>query len=88
MQLTALDVVVVVYMALLSGIGIYFSRRQASREEYLLGGRSMHWMLLGGSMMATLLSTITFGWFPCLPDWIGLGRSLGLPLSATTQNFG
>ena len=61
MQLTTLDlVVVVVYMALLSGIGIYFSRRQTSREEYLLGGRSMHWMLLGGSMMATLLSTITF----------------------------
>ena len=61
MQLTTLDVVVIVlYMALSSIIGIYFSRRQTSREEYLLGGRSMHWMLLGGSMMATLLSTISF----------------------------
>ena len=61
MQLTTLDVVVIVlYMALISIIGIYFSRRQTSREEYLLGGRSMHWMLLGGSMMATLLSTISF----------------------------
>ena len=61
MQLTTLDVVVIVlYMALILIIGIYFSRRQTSREEYLLGGRSMHWMLLGGSMMATLLSTISF----------------------------
>jgi len=34
MQLTTLDlVVVVVYMALLSGLGLYFSRRQTSREE-------------------------------------------------------
>jgi len=61
MKLTNLDVVVVViYVMFLSAIGIYFFRRQTSREEYLMGGRSMHWMLLGGSMMATLLSTITF----------------------------
>ena len=61
MKLTNLDVVVVIiYVVFLSAIGIYFFRRQTSREEYLMGGRSMHWMLLGGSMMATLLSTITF----------------------------
>lgn len=61
MELTKLDLAVIVaYMASLSWIGIYFSRRQTSRDEYLLGDRNMHWLLIGGSVMATMLSTITF----------------------------
>ncbi|MEW5978967.1 MAG: sodium/solute symporter [Acidobacteriota bacterium] len=61
MELTLLDIaVVVVYFAALSLIGVYFSGRQTSREEYLLGDRNMHWLLVGGSVMATMLSTLTF----------------------------
>ncbi|MBM3802341.1 MAG: sodium/solute symporter [Acidimicrobiia bacterium] len=61
MGLTTLDLVVIVaYMASLSLIGLYFSKRQTSRDEYLLGDRNMHWLLIGGSVMATMFSTITF----------------------------
>ncbi|MBK9167804.1 MAG: sodium/solute symporter [Bryobacterales bacterium] len=61
MALTALDTLVIAaYLALLFGIGLRFSRRQTSRDEYFLGNRDMHWFLVGGSIMATLLSTITF----------------------------
>lgn len=61
MGLTYLDItVIVVYMASLSLIGVYFSRRQTSRSEYLLGDRNLHWLLIGGSVMATMLSTLTF----------------------------
>jgi solute:Na+ symporter, SSS family len=61
MHLTFLDFgVIVAYMAAVSTIGIYFSRRQTSREEYLLGDRNMHWLLVGGSVAATILSTLTF----------------------------
>jgi len=61
MHLTFLDLAVIVaYMAALSLIGIYFSGRQTSREEYLLGDRNMHWLLIGGSVMATMISTLSF----------------------------
>ncbi len=59
MHLNALDIVVIVlYMTMMSLIGVYFSRRQTSRSEFFLGGRSMHWILVGGSL--SLFSTISF----------------------------
>lgn len=61
MHLTLLDFgVIVAYMASVSLIGVYFSGRQTSREEYLLGDRSIHWLLIGGSVAATIVSTLTF----------------------------
>jgi len=63
--MTALDLaIIILYFALLSLIGLYFSKRQTSRAEYFLGGRSMHWLLAAGSILATLLSTITYLNFP------------------------
>jgi SSS family solute:Na+ symporter len=53
-------VVIVAYFAALAAIGVYFARRQTTREEYYLAGRSVHWLLVGGSVLATLLSTITY----------------------------
>ncbi|MCC6537960.1 MAG: hypothetical protein IT162_10445, partial [Bryobacterales bacterium] len=53
MHLGALDLgVIVVYFALLSAIGVYFSRRQTTQEQYYLGERKMHWLLVGGSVLA------------------------------------
>ena len=61
MQLPVLDVfVIAAYLAALPAVGIYFSRRQTTREQYYLGDRKMHWLLVGGSVLATLLSTITY----------------------------
>ena len=61
MHLTLWDLAVIIaYMGLLSGIGFHFSRRQKSRDEYFLGSRQMNWILVGGSIMATLVSTITY----------------------------
>lgn len=60
MALTPLDfAVIVAYLAGLSLIGVWFSRRQATREDYHLGGRQIHWILAGGSVLATLFSTLT-----------------------------
>jgi SSS family solute:Na+ symporter len=72
MHLNALDIVViVVYMAMMSLIGVYFSRRQTSRAEFFLGGRSMHWLLVGGSL--SLFSTISFMSVPGEMISYGLG---------------
>ncbi|MDA1313037.1 MAG: sodium/solute symporter [Acidobacteria bacterium] len=61
MELTTLDfVVIIAYFAGMAGIGTYFAGRQTSRDEYFLGGRRTHWMLAGGSILATLLSSISY----------------------------
>jgi len=84
-RLTGLDLTVIVaYLASLSLLGLYFSRRQVSREEYLLGGRRIHWLPAAGSVVATLLSTLTFLSVP--GEMIRYGVAyftglLGLPLA-------
>lgn len=60
MALTWVDLaVMLLYMGGLSLIGWWFARRQTTREEYHLGGRQIHWILAGGSILATLFSTLT-----------------------------
>ncbi len=51
---------VVAYLALTAFIIRWSSRRQNDAEDFFLGGRSMPWLAVGLSIMATLLSTITY----------------------------
>jgi len=44
----------------LIGIGIYYSRRQTTTEEYFVGGRSISPFLAGISLYATLFSTLSY----------------------------
>ena len=61
MHLGILDFVVVFcYFGVLALVGIYFSKRQTSRSEYFLGGRQTHWALAGGSLLATIFSSISY----------------------------
>lgn len=72
MQLNVLDIVVIIaYMAMMSLIGVYFSRKTEDREDYFLGGRGMHWILVGGSL--SLFSTISFMAVPGEMIRYGLG---------------
>lgn len=52
--------VLVAYLGTMVLIGIYCSLRQTSTDEYLLGGRTMSPLLVGISLIATLLSTVTY----------------------------
>jgi Sodium:solute symporter family len=57
----ALDfVILVVYLAALAGVGIYFSRRQTSLDDYFLARQSMSWLPVGLSLMAALDSAIDY----------------------------
>ena len=59
--LSGLDYAIVVgYMAVMLGMGVYFSGRQTSSEEYFVGRRSLPPLVVGLSIVATLLSTITY----------------------------
>ena len=53
-------VVVVLYILLTLGIVYWASRRQHNTDDYFLGNRRMPWMAVGLSIMATLLSSLTY----------------------------
>ncbi len=59
--LQAVDWVLIgLYGVLTIAIGWYVGRRQRSTVEYFVGGRTMNPWLIGVSLFATLLSTITY----------------------------
>lgn len=51
---------VLAYLLVTAGIAYWSSRKQADTEDFFLGGRRMPWFAVGLSIMATLLSTITY----------------------------
>lgn len=56
-------IVVACYLAVAIGLGIVFSGRQ-SRSEFFTAGRSMGWLPVGLSVMATLFSSNSFVFYP------------------------
>lgn len=52
--------IIAAYVCAMLGLGWYYSRRQASTDEYFNGGRAMNPFLIGISLFATLLSTISY----------------------------
>ena len=71
-----LDVLVIVaYMAALVSLGIRFSRRQTSTERYFVAKRSIPAWAMGLSLLATLISSVTFIAYPgsaYAGDWSNL----------------
>jgi SSS family transporter len=51
---------ILLYLAVLTGIGIYFSKRQTSLQDFFLADRGMAWLPVGLSLMAALNSGIDF----------------------------
>lgn len=53
-------IIVGIYAISTLWLGHYFGRRQSSTKEYFIGSGSMHPLLIGVSLFATLLSTISY----------------------------
>ncbi len=70
--------VVTAYMVLLLGVGVYLGRKQETTEDYFVGGRNMPWWAVGVSMLATLMSTLTYLGFPGELIQHGMGQAIGL----------
>ena len=51
---------ITLYAASTIGLGIYFGRKQESTDEYFIGSGNMNPVLIGVSLFATLLSTISY----------------------------
>ena len=56
--------VVVAYMLVLILVGVWFARRQNSTEEYFMANRSIPSWAMGLSLLATLISSVTFLAYP------------------------
>lgn len=52
--------IIVVYLLLTIGIGMWVARKSMSLSDYLVGGRSLPWYALLGSIIATETSAVTF----------------------------
>src|SRR5579872_2150759 len=56
--------VIIAYMAVLMSLGFRFSRRQTSTERYFVAKRSIPAWAMGLSLLATLISSVTFIAYP------------------------
>ena len=64
-RLTVLDwLVIAIYGFLMLFIGWYYSRKNKTQEDYILGGRKMNPTSVGISLFATLLSTLSYLSYP------------------------
>ncbi|MGD9857780.1 MAG: sodium/solute symporter [Planctomycetaceae bacterium] len=69
---------IICYGASMLGLGWYFSRNQETTQEYFVGSGKMNPFLIGISLFATLLSTISYLQMP--------GEALGMgPVTMTTM---
>ena len=53
-------VIVATYLVAMALVGIYFSRKQTSLDQYLLAERNMGWLPVGFSLMAALNSGMDY----------------------------
>ncbi|MBK1830757.1 hypothetical protein JIN77_08470 [Verrucomicrobiaceae bacterium R5-34] len=80
---TLLDwAVVVVYMLLTTWLGHKLSGKQASIKDFFLGGKTIPWWAVSGSMIATEISALTFigvpgGVYALSGDWTYLQWGIG-----------
>ena len=85
MNLHSVDIAILVaYMGVVLGMGVYFSRRNNNTEEYFLGGRSFSGWVIGLSLVGTSISSITFIAYPAdayKTAWLRYLPNLMLPLA-------
>lgn len=71
------------YLTVIVCMGLYFSRKQTSTDEYFAGGRAIPAWAIGLSLLATLISSVTFLAYPgegFNGNWIRLVQGLAVPL--------
>ncbi|MEM7011825.1 MAG: sodium:solute symporter, partial [Verrucomicrobiota bacterium] len=54
------NVVLLVYLVGMIGLGIWLGRRKRNDDEYFLASRRMPWFAVGISVIASILSSITY----------------------------
>lgn len=85
MSLSYLDLFsLLFYLLIVLAIGLYFSKKNTSTEEYFVGGRSFSGWVIGLSLVGTSISSITFLAYPgdaYKTAWLRFLPNLMLPLA-------
>jgi solute:Na+ symporter, SSS family len=85
LNLSFLDLVVLAgYLGGMALMGVWFSRKNTSTEEYFVGGRSFPGWAIGLSMVGTSISSVTFLAFPgdaYKTGWLRFLPNLMLPVA-------
>ncbi|MBT4485685.1 MAG: sodium/solute symporter, partial [Candidatus Latescibacteria bacterium] len=68
-------VTLTLYIIIVVAIGIYFSRKHDSSVDYFLAGRNLSWWTIGGSLVASNISTESF------VGMSGSGYKMGLAIA-------
>jgi Na+/proline symporter len=65
--------VLFLYLAAMLGVGVFFSFRNRTADDFFRGGQRVPWFVAGLSIFATMLSSITFMAIPAktyATDWV------------------
>ena len=76
--------IIALFFATFVGIGVHFARKTKSAEEYFLAGRNLPGWLVGCSVMATIVSAMTFlalPGFAYAEDWRYMPTNAGYLLA-------
>ena len=83
--LTTIDIIIALsYIVGTVGVGFYFLKQQKSAKDFLMAGRSMSWLPVGLSLMATLTSAVGYMAYPAGAFKSGLilfWMAMAIPLS-------
>jgi len=82
--------VLILYFGVLVWIGIFFSKRQKSTDDYFKGGGRVPWWAAGLSIFGTALSAITFMAIPAksfFTDWAYIWLNAAILVSAPLVVF-
>ena len=66
-------VVLFTYLLAVVGVGVFFTIKNKSTDDYFRGGKNIHWFVAGCSIYATMLSSITYMAIPAkayAQDWV------------------
>ncbi|MEL6898807.1 MAG: sodium:solute symporter, partial [Planctomycetota bacterium] len=78
-------VVLFAYLLSMVGVGVYFTRRNRTTDDYFRGGKGIPWWAAGCSIFATMLSSLTFTGIPSksyAQDWVYSVGNFMIPLVA------
>ncbi|MPY90406.1 MAG: sodium/solute symporter [Luteitalea sp.] len=75
-------VVIVIYLAAIAAIGLWYARSQRTTDDYFLAGRSIPGWAVGFSLVGTIISSVSFvalpgtafsgGWWLLIPNLMAL----------------
>ncbi len=83
-------VVLTLYMGVLIGIGVYFSRRNKTANDFFVAGKRVVWWAAGLSIFSTMLSAITYLSIPAkafATNWTWFLFNMTIPIMAPVIIF-